>query len=43
VEADQVQVRARHQGGEALQDVDRRHFGMRRAVAPRGLDLEAHA
>jgi hypothetical protein len=34
VETDQVEMRARHQGGEALHEVDRRHLQMGGAVAP---------
>jgi hypothetical protein len=43
VEADQVQLRPRHQSGETHQEVDRRHLEMSGAVAPGRLEREGDA
>ena len=40
VKANQVQARARHQRGQALQEFQRRHADVRGAVAPRALELQ---
>ena len=43
VEADQVQPRPRHQGGETLQEADRRHLERSGAAAPGRLEREGDA
>ena len=40
VEADQMQARTRHQGGQALHEFQRRHDDVRGAVAPGALQLQ---
>ena len=42
MKADQMQARARHEGGEPLHEFQRRHDEVARAVAIRGLRLEHH-